>query len=283
MPELPEVETIRRTLQDKMPTTRVITTWSHPSAKFTPAHDITGAEFKYVARRGKYLLLGTCDNRELVIHLGMTGSLVCTDHADSTKGIQAPFGPDEKHIRARWLLEVPTEGGRTRSLIFRDIRRFGRIRTVQAGDYKSIPTLAAAGPEPFDPELTPQRFHQLVSIGSTKIKTRLLSQRPIAGVGNIYADEALWMARINPRVTRLGLARSERLLDAIRSVLSKGLANGGTTLSDYRNADGGKGSNQFSLTTYGRNRLPCLRCTELLRSANLDGRTSTWCPKCQKR
>ena len=283
MPELPEVETIRRQLEPKLVGQKIATIWSHPSAKFTPAHEIAGAEFTYVQRRGKYLLLGTDDARELVVHLGMTGSLICSSPGDHQFGSMGVFDLAESHVRARWLLHDTTKAMTPTGLTFRDIRRFGRIRVVPAGEYESIPTLAHAGPEPFDPNLTPALFHRLLSAGSSKVKTRLLSQRPIAGVGNIYADEALWMAGINPSAKQIGRQRAALLLDSIRAVLSQGIDNGGTTLNDYRNADGGRGNNQLSLTTYGRKNLPCLRCGNLLISSSLDGRTSTWCPKCQNR
>jgi len=109
-----------------------------------------------------------------------------------------------------------------------------------------------------------------------------LSQRPIAGVGNIYADEALWLAGINPNVSRLGRQRAADLLDALRIVLDQGLANGGTTLRDYRNIDGGSGENQKQLNVYGRGGQACPRCHHVLRSAAIDGRTTTWCPTCQR-
>ncbi|MEM7275715.1 MAG: zinc finger domain-containing protein, partial [Actinomycetota bacterium] len=116
-----------------------------------------------------------------------------------------------------------------------------------------------------------------------KVKTQLLSQRPIAGVGNIYADEALWLARINPKATRLSERRATELLDAIRIVLAKGIDNGGTTLRDYRDAEGRRGDNQASLAAYGRAGQPCFRCDTELRSAVIDARTTTWCPACQRR
>ena len=115
------------------------------------------------------------------------------------------------------------------------------------------------------------------------IKTQLLSQRPIAGVGNIYADEALWAAGINPKVKRLGLARSGRLLGELRTALEKGIENGGTTLRDYRTVAGDTGENQHTLVAYGRGGLPCLRCGEALTTGVIDARTTVWCLRCQRR
>ncbi len=169
-----------------------------------------------------------------------------------------------------------------RALEFADVRRFGRLRVVPAGHYDDIPTLHNAGPEPWDSELTPRSFHARLKASRRMLKTQLLSQRPIAGVGNIYADEALWLARINPKATRLGVDRAGDLLEALRQVLQQGVDNGGTTLRDYRNVDGDSGSNQGELLAYGRSGEPCIRCGVTLKSDVLDARTTTWCPNCQR-
>ena len=268
MPELPEVETVRRQLAPRLVGRRVIEAGSHSSQKFTPARETTGATFTGASRRGKYLLLPLDDGRELVVHLGMTGKL----------GFRRG-GPDESnpYLRAWWFLDEDE------TLEFADVRRFGRLRVVPAGNYESIPTLSAAGPEPWDPELTDAVFWGRLRASKRAIKTQLLSQRPIAGVGNIYADEALWLAEINPKVSRIGLERAGRLLEALREVLATGVDNGGTTLRDYRNAEGGKGSNQHQLKAYGRGGLPCERCETEMRSEQVDARTTTWCPSCQSR
>lgn len=267
MPELPEVETIRRQLGPRLLGRTVSEAGSHSSAKFTPARDITGATFRDVGRRGKYLLLGLADGRELVVHLGMTGRLQFR---------QGSADDSHPHLRAWWQLD----GNETMEFI--DARRFGRLRVVPTGDYRSIPTLATAGPEPWDPELTPERFWGSIRASRRAIKTQLLSQRPIAGVGNIYADEALWLAEINPIRRSLGLDRAGRLLDALRTVMGQSIEMGGTTLRDYRNADGGTGENQHGLAVYGRGGEPCLRCGEVLRSRVIDARSTVWCVACQR-
>ncbi len=268
MPELPEVETVRRQLAPRILGRTVLRAGSHESAKFTPARSAVGHRFGEPGRRGKYLLLPTAGDRELVVHLGMTGKLA---FREGEPDLANPY------LRAWWTLD----GDET--LEFVDVRRFGRLRFVQTGDYAEIPTLHHAGPEPWDPALTPREFHRLLGSSKRALKTKLLSQRPIAGVGNIYADEALWQARINPIVTRLGVDRAGELLDALRDVLEQGIELGGTTLRDYRNVDGETGGNQHALHAYGRSGLPCERCGESLRSAVVDARTTTWCPHCQRR
>ncbi len=277
MPELPEVETVRRQLAPLLLGRRVVEAGSHPSAKFTPATAVTGARIVSDGRRAKFLIFGTDDDRELVIHLGMTGQLTLLDGGTVDGGTADADDSDDRHLRAWWRLD----DGRT--LQFVDVRRFGRIRVVPTGEYSSIPALHTAGPEPFDPTLDGKRFWADLAKSRRKLKTKLLSQRPIAGVGNIYADEALWLAAINPRATRLSQHRAGLLLEAIREVLEKGIDNGGTTLRDYRDAEGRSGGNQHSLSAYGRAGLPCPRCGTILISAPIDARTSTWCPMCQRR
>lgn len=268
MPELPEVETVRRQLAPRLFGRTILEAGSHISAKFTPARETTGASFGQPGRRGKYLLLPLSDDRELVVHLGMTGKL------SFRAGEPDDANP---YLRAWWHLDE------NETLEFVDVRRFGRLRVVPAGDYSSIPTLHTAGPEPWDPELTEKRFWELLSQSRRVLKTKLLSQRPIAGVGNIYADEALWIAKISPKNTRLGRERAGSLLEALQDVLQTGIDNGGTTLRDYRNVDGGQGENQHSLVAYGRSGEPCLRCDTIMVSEQIDARTTTWCPSCQRR
>lgn len=266
MPELPEVETIRAQLEPLLSGRTIVAAESHPSGKFTPAIEATGAGIDSVTRRGKYLILGLDDDRELVIHLGMTGVLT------------VPSDPGTSpYIRARWQLD---DG---HWLVFEDVRRFGRIRIVPGGEYSTIATLHGLGPEPFDESFTAEHLHRVLNASSRRIKTQLLSQRPVAGLGNIYADEALWLARVRPTARTISRPAAARLRDACVEVLTAAIGNGGTTLRDYRNAEGGTGSNQFHLRCYGRSGEPCERCGITLRSMTVDARTTTWCPSCQKR
>lgn len=274
MPELPEVETIRRQLEPLVTGATIIEADAHWSDKFHPALDAVGGSIESVQRRGKYLLFGLDDDRELVAHLGMTGSF----HVDSSRLDDPPscdaYGP---HARAVWAFD---DG---RKLVFRDIRRFGRLRVVDRGAYSGIPTLHNMGPEPLGDEFSGASLHAAVASSSRAIKTQLLSQRPVAGVGNIYADEALFIAGIDPRSRRVGRQRCDALADAIVRVLATGINNGGTTLRDYVNAEGGAGENQASLVAYGRAGEPCVTCAEPLTSVVLDARTTTFCKRCQRR
>lgn len=247
---------------------RIVATTAHPSGKFVSALDANNHKVTRVGRRGKYLLIGLEGKKntaaELVIHLGMTGSI----RVDGSP-------PQDSYCRAHWHLD------NCRHLWLRDVRRFGRIAVVPQGDHLSIPTLYAMGPEPFDPNLDAHDFHRSLSSSRRRIKTYLLSQRPIAGIGNIYADEALWRSKINPSTRRVGVDRAAHLLAAIRAVLTEALQHGGTTLRDYRMPNGNKGSNQYRLDCYGRAGKPCSRCNARLTHRIVDQRSTTWCPTCQ--
>lgn len=273
MPELPEVETIRRELEPQIVGATIVDATAHESAKFQPARDAVGGRFTASSRRGKYLLLGLHDDRELVIHLGMTGQL----HVDPPTGSDPDEGTIDAYTRAAWHLD----DGRT--LVFRDVRRFGRIRVVPTGDYDGITTLAALGPEPLGPDFTADGLWQAMRGSKRRVKTQLLSQRPVAGVGNIYADEALWRAKVYPAARSLTRPQAELLHRAIVDVLQAGVDNGGTTLRDYRTVAGDEGSNQHYLDCYGRGGEPCPRCATPLRSQVWDARTTTFCPRCQQR
>lgn len=272
VPELPEVETIRGQLEPLLTGRQIVESWAFASGKFTAARTATGAGIERLRRRGKYLLADLDDGRELVVHLGMTGQLRVVGPAGTgADGVDAdPF------TRAWWRFD---DGDR---LVFRDVRRFGRIAVVTAGEYAALPTLAALGPEPFDPSFTVAGLHAALARSSSQVKTQLLNQRVVAGIGNIYADEALWAARINPSVRRISRRRAAALHDAVIEALSAGLRNRGTTLRDYVGADGEAGRHQHSLNCYGRAGLPCLRCGAALRRKVVDGRGTTWCPACQR-
>lgn len=266
VPELPEVETVRRGLDPLVRGRSLVDAWAHPSPKFAPATDAVGRRVENVGRRGKYLLLDLEDERTLVIHLGMTGQLRVVDAATA---------PDP-YDRAWWLL---SDG---RRLSYRDVRRFGRIAVV-GEDQSALPTLAALGPEPFDEAFTPLHLWHALRASTAQVKTQLLNQRVVAGIGNIYADEALWRARVRPTARSVSRPAAERLHGSIVAVLSEGIEHGGTTLRDYRTVDGDTGQNQHRLECYGRADEPCLRCGAPLRRTVVDGRGTTWCASCQRR
>jgi formamidopyrimidine-DNA glycosylase len=266
MPELPEVESVRRQLDPELSGRRITEVWTDPipsvPRQFHDAERATGRKILNVGRRGKFLIAPLDEGLELVMHLGMTGSF--------------RFGQEDAYMRAKLWLD---DG---RELVFRDPRRFGRLVTVDAGDYAVIPTLARLGPEPFSDDFDPMTFARDLARTRAPIKPYLLTQRPVAGVGNIYADEALWRARIHPTSRRVGRDRAVRLHAAIRDVLAEAVSREGTTFRDYQMVDGASGRNAPFLIAYGQVGRPCPRCSTPMKKIVLGGRGTTYCPTCQR-
>jgi formamidopyrimidine-DNA glycosylase len=262
MPELPEVESVRRQLEPELRGRRVTAVWVDPQRRFHAPDRLLGRTVLAVGRRGKFLLCPLDAGLELVLHLGMTGAL--------------SFGEADAYTRARLGLD---DG---RELLFRDPRRFGGLAVVEAGAYAPLPTLARLGPEPLSDEFDPVQFARDLAATRAPVKPYLLSQRPVAGVGNIYADEALWLARIHPASRRVGPRRAAALHRAIRQVLSEAIVREGTTFRDYRMVNGESGRNGEFLVAYGQAGRPCPRCDTPLRKLVLGGRGSTFCPACQR-
>jgi formamidopyrimidine-DNA glycosylase len=276
VPELPEVESVRRQLGPRLEHRRVRSVWTDPQSRFAEVGSVVGRRLGALRRRGKYLLVrleGDGGFRELVMHLGMTGSFRFRDDP-------AGWIPDA-YVRATFVLEDP-DGGRC-VLDFRDVRRFGRLAVVPEGEYGGIPTLAKLGPEPLSEDFDPDRFHAALATTRMPVKPFLLTQRPVAGVGNIYADEALWRACINPHARRVGRARARVLWAAIRDVLAEAIDREGTTFRDYRMVNGASGRFADFLAAYGQHGRPCLRCGTAMARVVLAGRGTTYCPRCQRR
>jgi formamidopyrimidine-DNA glycosylase len=266
MPELPEVESVRRQLAPRLVGRRVLAVDVVPQARFLDVGRAAGHVVTDLRRRGKYLLAGLDGGLELVAHLGMTGAF-------RFRG-EDGWIPDA-YVRATLHLSDAV-------LDFRDVRRFGRLSVVAAGDHTGIPTLAELGPEPLSDAFDPARFHAALAATRMPVKPFLLSQRPVAGVGNIYADEALWRARINPHARRLSRVRTDRLHGAIREVLAESIAREGTTFRDYQMVNGQSGRNAAHLVAYGQEGEPCPRDGRPLRRVVLAGRGTTYCTACQR-
>ena len=275
MPELPEVESVLRQLRPRLRGRQVLQATADPQARFGGLDEAVGCRVLDLRRRGKYLLASLsalesagapAGRRELVMHLGMTGAL-------RLRG-EDGWVPDA-YVRATLVLDDGV-------LDFRDVRRFGRLTVVAEGDYEHIATLARLGPEPLSPAFTAEGFHAALQRSRQPVKVQLLSQRPVAGVGNIYADEALWLARVDPRARRLGPQRSRGLWSALREVLAGAVEREGTTFRDYQMVNGASGRHAAFLKVYGKAGLPCPRCGARLRRLVVGGRGSTHCPRCQR-
>jgi formamidopyrimidine-DNA glycosylase len=270
MPELPEVEEVRRSLEPQILEKRI-----QAARVFRPdfvAGDPTlstlvGRRFTRTHRHGKRLFLITGDDGPtLLVHLGMTGRVDCVP----------PDAPILPHTHVVLTLDSPLQ------VRFCDPRRFGGLwyypdlSTALAHEARNL------GPDAL--QLAPADLrHWRTTHG--RLKQRLLSQRDVAGLGNIYVDEALWHVRLHPlqRVGRLNVAQIAGLVAAIRSVLNRSLRMGGTTLRDYRNARNQPGRFVRMLQAYGRGGQPCRRCGTTLRTAVIATRTTVFCPNCQHR
>jgi formamidopyrimidine-DNA glycosylase len=273
VPELPEVETIRRQLAPRLEGREVLAAAAHPSAKFATAVDAVGGRITTVGRRGKYLIAELDHDLDLVVHLGMTGVLAL---APGTEPAPSPY------LRAWWRLGPgPATGSEV--LTFTDVRRFGRTVVVPHGRHGALPTLAGLGPEPLGDEFTVEHLARALRGGTAPLKAVLLGQRVVAGVGNIYCDEACWRAGVHPGTRKVAAARVPALHAAIRAVLAEGIEHGGTTLRDYRDGEGGSGSHQRHLDCYGRAGEPCNRCGTPLERSVVAARGTTACPTCQPR
>jgi formamidopyrimidine-DNA glycosylase len=278
VPELPEVEAVRAALADELVGLTIVDGFDSGASRFAGAGECRGL-VELVSRRGKWLVMTLRDapgDTELVVHLGMTGKITVSSGDEATCADPGAHRP--RHLHARWVLR---DAHRVRIAELYDPRRFGRAVVVPPGEYTTLPGLARLGAEPG----TPGAASALeAGCRSTRaVKAVLLDQSVIAGVGNIYADEALWAAGIAPHRRACTLEPAERsgLASAVADAINAGLDHGGTTLRDYRRPDGSAGSHQDHLACYGRAGSPCRRCGELLKSSTVAGRTSTWCATCQ--
>jgi formamidopyrimidine-DNA glycosylase len=272
MPELPEVETVRRQLEPALVGRRFERVRIDDPRLVRPyepaevAAELQGERVAAVERRGKYLIVRFESGRVLLIHLRMTGSLL---HANGSL-------PDDPHRRAVVRLDDGSD------VAYRDVRRFGTWLLLEPGEAE--PYLdARVGEEPLDALFTAARLGERLAGRRTSLKAALLDQRTLAGMGNIYVDEALWRARLNPLRPAAGLDSNElrRLHRAIRAALEHGLARQGSTLRDYRLPDGSGGSMQNEFRVYGRRDEPCDRCGTLIARTQVAGRTTWFCPTCQ--
>ncbi len=273
MPELPEVESVRRQLEPALVGRRFEQVRIDDARLVRPyepaevAAELEGERVAAVERRGKYLVLRFDSDRVLLVHLRMTGSL-----------LRLPTGslPDDPHRRAVVTLDDDSD------VAYRDVRRFGTWLLLEPGEAEPYLT-ARVGDEPLDTLFTAARLGERLANRRTSLKAALLDQRTLAGMGNIYVDEALWRARLNPLRPAAGLDRNElrRLHRSIRAALEHGLARQGSTLRDYRLPDGSGGSMQDEFRVYGRRDEPCDRCGTLIARTQVAGRTTWFCPTCQ--
>ncbi|HWI12945.1 MAG TPA: bifunctional DNA-formamidopyrimidine glycosylase/DNA-(apurinic or apyrimidinic site) lyase [Burkholderiales bacterium] len=271
MPELPEVETTRRGLHPALAGQRIMQAIVRNRDMRVPVprsleRRIAGARISAVERRAKYLLI-VCDRGTLIVHLGMSGRLWLVDRGT----------PPATHDH----FDLVLESGATVRL--RDPRRFGLVLWQEpgAGTHR---LLANLGPEPFDPAFTGAYLHAQTRNRSAAIKQVIMDSHVVVGVGNIYASEALFRARINPRTAarRIGRDRYDTLVAHIRDTLEDAIRAGGSTLRDYVGSNGQAGYFQNEHLVYGRGGEPCRECGTKVRELRQGQRSTFYCPRCQK-
>lgn len=276
MPELPEVEITRRGIAPHLrgqTVTGVVVRdrrmrWPVPRGL---ERALTGSTVRGISRRGKYLLLdctrGTPENTGwLILHLGMSGSLRILPRGT----------PPKKHDH------FDLEFGE-KLLRLHDPRRFGAV-LWETGDVNAHPLIAGLGVEPLEPQFTAKFLHDAMRGRAAAIKLALMDHKMVVGVGNIYANESLFHARINPatRASRVSLARCERLVGTVRETLEKALKAGGSSLRDFVHSDGSSGYFQQDYFVYGRDGEPCRVCGTGIRIKRMGQRSTFYCPSCQK-
>lgn len=275
MPELPEVETIRKGLEEHLvgKTIDSVEIYLAKQVQGNP-HDITGSTIEQVERFGKGLVITLSNRYALAIHIKMTGQLVYRDAKITNAGKYIAVPNPYTHV----IFHL--SGGAT--LFYNDIRQFGWVKIVPKEDLHKLQFFKEMGPEPLK-DLTQEKFAKILQT-TTKIKPLIMDQKKIGGIGNIYANDALYLARIDPRRKANTLSEKEvkTLFDAILTVLKKGIAAGGSSENNYVNALGEQGSYQKHSLIYGKEGKPCPSCDGNIEKIMLAGRGTFFCPICQK-
>lgn len=277
MPELPEVETVRRGLEHLVTGYRITESLDfHPrllkAESIAPLSSLVGAKITGTNRRGKFLWLTLNRPYVLVAHLGMSGQFL----------IHQSHRPRAKHVRAQFRLK---RNLRTQELIFNDQRTFGWLSIEQITN--GVPTSAQhIAPDPFDPLFNKDAAISNYLKRNIKIKTALLNQEIISGVGNIYADETLWRSKVHPETltSELTPKKVTSIIESATEVMQEAINQGGTSFDDlYINVNGESGFFEQSLAVYGQEDQPCPRCGAPIRRITFGARSSHFCPRCQKR
>ena len=287
MPELPEVETVRRGLEPVLTGARLTRVRQHrPDLRFPFPHRfpqrLVGATVERIDRRAKYLLMPLSTGETWVTHLGMTGRITLDGAQIGEFEEAAPATGRHEHVSL-----CAVKGGTTIRIGFADARRFGFMGLIPSGELAAHPWFAGLGPEPLGNAFSGAHLAEAFAGKTQNIKASLLDQRIVAGLGNIYVCEALYRARISPLVAagKVSRPRLENLAAVIRDVLNDAIAAGGSTLRDFANAEGGQGYFQHRFDVYGREGKPCLGadCRGVVKRIVQAGRSTFYCPSCQKR
>lgn len=287
MPELPEVETVRRGLADLI-IGKVVASATNDTPKIFPntvtdvTHFLVGAHITAVRRRAKVLMIDLSTDYSLVIHLKMTGQLVFVDK-DERFGAGHPNDSLVNALPDRSTRVTITFGDGSQ-LFFNDQRKFGWVKLMPTTEIPNLPFMQKVGPEPLDESFTAAAFaERFARRGRTNIKAAILDQSVVAGVGNIYADESLWGAKIHPKrlVATITTVEFEALYTDLRAVMNLSIEKGGSSNRNYVNAEGKRGSYMDFARVFRREGLPCPRCGTTIEKLRVAGRGTHICPHCQ--
>lgn len=269
MPELPEVETVVRSLREDVIGRKILdikNSWPNHLASVDLVEmrkRVIGSEITGINRRGKYIVFDLDSPDTMIIHLKMTGQLL----------LQPATSAEGDHVHTTFLLSGDDE------LRFRDVRKFGRVYLTQ----KPVEILGQLGPEPLSESFTPRLLNEMLLGRRRVLKPLLLDQHFISGIGNIYADESLFHAKLAPNRLSNTISEDEsrQLYSSIRKTLQFAVDRGGATISDYRQPDGSEGEMQNSFKVYGKAGDPCRRCDGIIERIILGGRSTFFCASCQ--
>ncbi len=276
MPELPEVEVVKRGLEPHLVGRSITKVWHNGKKLRTdvPHQDmrrhLVGTRVVCLKRRAKFLILEMSNHMLLIIHLGMTGKL----------GLFKPSSLQMVHDHVAWKLDNGME------LRFNDVRRFGSISLIGAGQRSKLEDtfFKTTGPEPFDETFNAAYLRKKAAGRSVPVKNFIMNNGVVAGIGNIYANESLFAAGIRPTrpAGKIGQKKWAELIEKIREVLTRAISCGGSSISDFIGASGEKGYFQINFCVYGRSGEKCQHCGSVIKAIKLGGRASFFCPKCQR-
>jgi len=283
MPELPEVETIKLGLQDKIIGLKISDIEVRVAKIFQgDPKEVISAKIKNINRRAKILIFDLDNDKSLVIHLKLTGQLVYHKNgASAIFGHPIPFAGTTLPSKTTHVIFTFSGGSK---LFYNDVRKFGWIKVVATDQVPKLQIMTEFGPEPLTPEFTEEKFKEIILRKKTPIKLVLMDQVQIAGVGNIYANEALFLAKIHPQKKANTLSNKEitKLYKSLFLVLREGIKYGGSSENAYVDALGGLGKMQEYLRVYGKTGEKCPKCKDVIKRIALGGRGTFFCPKCQK-
>lgn len=290
MPELPEVETVRRGLAPFMEGAQVTRLeCRRPDLRFPFAENfalrVSGQTITALSRRAKYLLIELNAGETIIAHLGMSGSFKIVKDDDNKTPGEFAHERSKLAVHDHVIFHLACANGSTCKIVYNDPRRFGFMLMTKSASLYEHPLLANIGVEPLGNALSSAYLAHLFEGRKTSFKAALLDQRLVAGLGNIYVCEALWRAGLSPFMSALTLGtKSQLLVESIKSVLNEALEAGGSSLRDHRQADGSLGYFQHRFAAYDREGEPCtnVTCAQVIQRETQNGRSTFYCPHCQK-